>query len=129
MVRDSYNMAAQRPRAGSRRAVVGFVLLDAASISPSYSATGSISGSVLDPAQTQVAGARIAVRNVPLIPPGSYEIQASMAGFQTAVRAAISLRVDETLRGSTSAFLRSSASLSLESFLPPGIGFVFQGRC
>jgi hypothetical protein len=71
---------------------------------------------VLDPAQAQVAGARIAVRNertgaerrtetnelgfyiVPLIPPSSYEIQASMAGFQTAVRAAISLRVDETLR-------------------------------
>lgn len=114
MVRDSYNMAAQRPRAGSRPAVVGFVLLYAASISPSYSATGGISGSVLDPAQAQVAGRtyRCAKRGdrrgttetnelgfyiVPLIPPGSYEIQVSMPGFQTAVRLQ-SACVDETLR-------------------------------
>jgi Carboxypeptidase regulatory-like domain/TonB dependent receptor-like, beta-barrel len=93
-----------------------FVVLGTVSSSPSYSATASMGGSVVDPAHAQVAGASVTVRNeatgaerrtetnelgfylVPLIPPGSYEIQVSMPGFQTAVRTAISLRVDETLR-------------------------------
>jgi hypothetical protein len=98
------------------RVVPLLALLCAVSICPSYAATGSIGGAVLDPAQAQVAGANVLLRNegtgaqrgtetnelghyiVPLLPPGLYEIQVSKPGFQTAVRTAIILRVEEVLR-------------------------------
>jgi len=73
--------------------------------------TGTISGSVRDSSgaiipgaevtvtQVETAGVRSAVTDdqgryrVPLLQPGSYEVTAELAGFQTAVRTGISLAV------------------------------------
>src|SRR6266446_1397170 len=72
-------------------------------------ATAAISGNVLDPSGAAIAGASITVRNagtaftrtvlsndqgryvVPELPIGEYEVQASLAGFQTVVRRGIPL--------------------------------------
>ena len=72
-------------------------------------ATAAISGTVLDPTGAAIPGASITVRNVgtaftrsvisddqgryvaPELPIGEYEVQASLAGFQTVVRRGIPL--------------------------------------
>ena len=74
-------------------------------------ATAAISGNVLDPSGAAIAGASITVRNagtaftrtvlsddqgryvVPELPIGDYEVQGSLAGFQTVVRRGILLTV------------------------------------
>src|SRR5215471_9565834 len=74
-------------------------------------ATASISGTVQDPTGAAIPGASITVKNVgtaftrtvisddqgryvaPELPIGEYEVQASLAGFQTVVRRGISLTV------------------------------------
>ena|SRR5437773_3358629 len=74
-------------------------------------ATAAISGTVLDPSGAAIAGASITVRNIgtaftrtvlsndqgryvaPELPIGEYEVQGSLAGFQTVVRRGIVLTV------------------------------------
>jgi len=74
-------------------------------------ATAAISGTVLDPSGAAIAGASISVRNIgtaftrtvlsndqgryvaPELPIGEYEVQGSLAGFQTVVRRGIVLTV------------------------------------
>src|SRR6266478_5005357 len=78
-------------------------------------ATAAISGNVLDPSGAAIAGASITVRNaataftrtvlsddqgryvVPELPIGDYEVQGSLAGFQTVVRRGIPLTVGSRL--------------------------------
>ncbi|MGH9785072.1 MAG: carboxypeptidase regulatory-like domain-containing protein, partial [Terriglobia bacterium] len=85
---------------------LGFASLAAAQLD-----TGTISGTVTDPSGAAVPGAAIALRNVQTgitrsiesnaagryeavaLPVGTYEVRASLAGFQTLVRSGITLTV------------------------------------
>jgi hypothetical protein len=76
--------------------------------------TGIINGTVTDQSGAAIPGARVVVRNletgitrstvtgptgryeVPNLQPGTYEVNASSAGFQTSIRAGISLSVGRT---------------------------------
>lgn len=82
---------------------------------PAQSATGTINGTVFDPARMGVPGANVSAQNedtgtgrktitneageysLPALSPGSYRIEVTVPGFQTAVRD-VNLQVDETLR-------------------------------
>src|SRR5262252_2464102 len=95
----------------SRTIILTTVMLLAAAHLHAQGATASISGTVLDPTGAAIPGASITVRNLgttftrtvisddqgryvaPELPIGEYEVQASLAGFQTVVRRGISLTV------------------------------------
>src|SRR5262249_18103333 len=95
----------------SRTIILTTVMLLAAAHLHAHGATASISGTVLDPTGAGIPGASITVKNVgtaftrtvisddqgryvaPELPIGEYEVQASLAGFQTVVRRGISLTV------------------------------------
>src|SRR5215475_12245655 len=95
----------------SRTIILTTVMLLAAAHLHAQGATASISGTVLDPTGAAIPGASITVKNVgtaftrtvisddqgrylaPELPIGEYEVQASLAGFQTVVRRGISLTV------------------------------------
>src|SRR5438128_2847486 len=90
--------------------VVAIMVLTAGQLH-AQGATAAISGTVLDPSGAAIAGASITVRNVgtaftrtvvsddqgryvvPELPIGDYEVQGSLAGFQTVVRRGILLTV------------------------------------
>src|SRR5215510_15776807 len=90
---------------------VTFVLILAVANLNAQGATAAISGTVFDPTGAAIPGASITVKNVgtafmrtivsddqgryvaPELPIGEYEVQASLAGFQTVVRRGISLTV------------------------------------
>ena len=90
--------------------VVAIMVLTAGQLH-AQGATAAISGIVLDPSGAAIAGASITVRNVgtaftrtvvsddqgryvvPELPIGDYEVQGSLAGFQTVVRRGILLTV------------------------------------
>jgi Carboxypeptidase regulatory-like domain len=95
----------------SRTIIVAAVMMLAASNLHAQGATASITGSVLDPTGAAIPGASITVRNsgtafsqtvlsddqgryvAPDLPIGEYEVQGSLAGFQTVVRRGIRLTV------------------------------------
>ncbi len=100
------------------RSLVGLILFTAFGSFPSDRAFaqnvgGSIQGTVTDSSHSAVPGALIVIRNVrtgasrelvtdasgsyraPLLPPGEYEIKASLKGFQTVERRGISLAVGQ----------------------------------
>jgi hypothetical protein len=95
----------------SRAIILTTVMLLAAAHLHAQGATAAISGTVLDPTGAAIPGASITVRNLgttftrtvisddqgryvaPELPIGEYEVQASLAGFQTVVRRGISLTV------------------------------------
>src|SRR2546427_12280412 len=78
--------------------------------------TGRILGMVTDESGAVIPGVEITVRNpatglsrntitnesgnyqVPLLPPGSYEVQVALAGFSTGVRSGITVNVDAVVR-------------------------------
>jgi hypothetical protein len=87
----------------------------AAYSSAAQSPTGTISGIVTDPAGSSVAGAEVLVANdatrvqfagktndeglyvIPNLPPGSYRIQVSKAGFKTIIKPDVTLNVQDAL--------------------------------
>ena len=93
------------------RGIVPFVFLICASLGMAQLDTGTISGTVTDQSGAAVPGAAVAIRNVETgisrslvtnaagryeasaLPVGSYEVRASLAGFQTLVRSGIALTV------------------------------------
>src|SRR5215471_21771023 len=95
----------------SRTIILTTVMLLAASHVHAQGATATISGTVLDPTGAAIPGASITVKNLgtaftqtvvsddqgrylaPDLPIGEYEVQGSLAGFQTVVRRGISLTV------------------------------------
>src|SRR5262245_19632945 len=95
----------------SQTIILTTVMLLAAAHLYAQGATAAISGTVLDPTGAAIPGASITVKNVgtaftrtvisddqgryvaPELPIGEYEVQASLAGFQTVVRRGISLTV------------------------------------
>src|SRR5262245_17531303 len=95
----------------SRTIILTTIMLLAAAHLHAQGATAAISGTVLDPTGAAIPGASITVKNVgtaftrtvisddqgryvaPELPIGEYEVQASLAGFQTVVRRGISLTV------------------------------------
>jgi outer membrane receptor protein involved in Fe transport len=95
----------------SRTIILTTVMLLSAAHLHAQGATAAISGTVLDPTGAAIPGASITVRNIgtaftrtvisddqgryvaPELPIGEYEVQASLAGFQTVVRRGISLTV------------------------------------
>ena len=90
---------------------VTFVLILAVANLNAQGATAAISGTVFDPTGAAIPGASITVKNVgtsftrnivsddqgrylaPELPIGMYEVQGSLAGFQTVVRRNIELTV------------------------------------
>ena len=97
--------------AWSRNGAILFILLICASLAVAQLDTGTISGTVRDQSGGAVPGVAIAIRNVATgitrslvtnaagryeaaaLPVGSYEVRASLAGFQTLVRSGITLTV------------------------------------
>ena len=95
--------------------VVGCALTFSSTVR-SQTATGTILGTVQDPAQAVVSGAGVIVRNadtgverrvstndvggyiVPLLQPGRYEVIAERSGFNRVVRTGIDLHVNESAR-------------------------------
>src|SRR5215471_16814792 len=95
----------------SRTIILTTVMLLAASHVHAQGATATISGTVLDPTGAAIPGASITVKNLgtaftqtvvsddqgrylaPDLPIGEYEVQGSLAGFQTMVRRGITLTV------------------------------------
>src|SRR5882762_8577935 len=98
-------------KTSSRIIILAAVMMLAAGNLHAQGATAAISGTVLDPTGAAIPGASITVRNVgtaftrsvisddqgryvaPELPIGEYEVQASLAGFQTVVRRGIPLTV------------------------------------
>src|SRR5437870_917821 len=98
-------------KTSSRIIILAAVMMLAAGNLHAQGATAAISGTVLDPTGAAIPGASISVRNVgtaftrsvisddqgryvaPELPIGEYEVQASLAGFQTVVRRGIPLTV------------------------------------
>src|SRR3990172_6470682 len=96
-------------RGGSGLALSLFLLC--ALVAEAQLTTGTLTGSVSDPSGAAVPGATVTVKNVdtgvsrttttgptgryeaPNLPVGSYEVRATMPGFQTSVRAGIELSV------------------------------------
>src|SRR5437899_2242795 len=78
--------------------------------------TGRIVGNVTDETGAVIPGVDVAVRNpatglsrnvitnesgtyaVPLLPPGVYEVEASLSGFRTELRSGVTVNVDAVLR-------------------------------
>src|SRR4029453_1995153 len=95
----------------SRTIILTIVMFLSAAHLHAQGATAAISGTVLDPTGAAIPGASITVRNIGTrftrtvisgdqgryvaaeLPIGEYEVQASLAGFQTVVRRGISLTV------------------------------------
>ncbi len=96
-------------KTSSRIIILAAVMMLAAGNLHAQGATAAISATVLDPTGAAIPGASITVRNVgtaftrsvisddqgryvaPELPIGEYEVQASLAGFQTVVRRGIRL--------------------------------------
>jgi outer membrane receptor protein involved in Fe transport len=99
-----------------KRTVCGGVLTAAVLMaipSPAQTVGGSIQGTISDPSGQPIPAAHVVVRNVatgdtrelvtepngryhaPLLPPGEYEVKASLAGFQTVDRRGIRLTVGQ----------------------------------
>ncbi|MCZ6490364.1 MAG: TonB-dependent receptor, partial [Acidobacteria bacterium] len=96
------------------RGLVLSVILFSASLAMAQLTRGTISGSVTDQSGAAVPGAAITVTNVdtgiarsletgstgryeaPNLPVGNYEVRASLGGFQTSIRAGITLSVGRT---------------------------------
>jgi hypothetical protein len=92
-----------------------FLFFFSAYFSAAQSPTGTISGIVTDPAGGSVAGAEVLVANdatrvqyagktneegiyvIPNLPPGSYRIQVSKAGFKTIIKPDVTLTVQDAL--------------------------------
>ncbi len=100
-----------------RRGKILAVVLSATSSLPSFAQTfGEISGLVTDSSGAVVLGATITVTNqqtnftrgttsnstgnynFPSLPPGLYDVRAEMQGFQTEVRSAVELQVQQSAR-------------------------------
>src|SRR5437762_8356883 len=95
----------------SKAVVLAAVLLFGAQYVCAQGATAAISGTVKDPTGASIPGASIMVKNVqtaftrnvisddqgryvaPELPIGDYDVQGSLAGFQTVVRRGIQLTV------------------------------------
>jgi len=98
------------------RITLTFIAIVLSGVSWLHAQTGSLSGTVTDPGGGLLAGAHVVVTDIQtnatrtfvtdergeyrvlLLPPGAYRIEASLAGFKTAVRENIVLRVDDRLR-------------------------------
>src|SRR5260370_22607565 len=92
-----------------------FLVLFIANLSAAQATTGTISGIVTDPTGSSVAAAEVLVANdatrvqfagktndegiyvIPNLPPGSYRIQVSKAGFKTIIKPDITLNVQDAL--------------------------------
>ncbi len=92
-----------------------FLVFFTAYSSAAQSPTGTISGIVTDPAGSSVAGAEVLVANdatrvqfagktndeglyvIPNLPPGSYRIQVSKAGFKTIIKPDVTLNIQDAL--------------------------------
>jgi hypothetical protein len=92
-----------------------FLFCLAAYSSAAQSPTGTISGIVTDPAGSSVAGAEVLIANdatrvqfagktndeglyvIPNLPPGSYRIQVSKAGFKTIIKPDVTLSIQDAL--------------------------------
>jgi outer membrane receptor protein involved in Fe transport len=79
-------------------------------------ATGTISGTITDPTGAVVPGATVEAKNqatgqlraattgpegfytIPLLPPGKYEVKASLTGFSTVIQSGVGVTVAETSR-------------------------------
>ena len=96
------------------RGVVLFVFLFGASLAVAQLTRGTISGTVTDQSGAAVPGTAIMITNAdtgvtrasetgaagryeaPSLPAGNYEVRASLAGFQTSIRAGITITVGRT---------------------------------
>ncbi|MBI4474765.1 MAG: TonB-dependent receptor [Acidobacteria bacterium] len=93
-----------------------FVAMVLAVMSPAYAQTGALTGTITDPDGAVLPGVQIRVTNldtnaermfvtndrgdynVPLLPAGTYRIEAALPGFKTAVADKIEVNVDDRLR-------------------------------
>src|SRR3989442_2844730 len=100
----------------SFRITLAFIGITLGGVSWVFAQTASLAGTVTDPADAVLPGATITITQVqtnasrtfitdergnyrvPLLPPGRYRIEASLAGFKTAVRENVVLSVDDRLR-------------------------------
>src|SRR5262249_33238145 len=96
--------------------VVVFMLPGLAAVPAVYGQSAAITGTVTDPAGAVLPGVHITIKNIetdfertfttdehgdyrfPLIPPGTYRIDAMLPGFRTGVAENIFLSVDDRLR-------------------------------
>src|SRR5438309_4637346 len=87
-----------------------------ATVSQGYAQTATITGTLKDPTGGVLPGVEIMITNidtnlermfttdehgdytVPLLPPGTYRVQAELSGFRTEVVEDIELKVDDNLR-------------------------------
>ncbi len=94
--------------------LVLFLFLFGASLAVAQLTRGTVSGTVTDQSGAAVPGAAITITNVdtgvtrasetsatgryeaPSLPAGNYEVRASLAGFQTSIRAGITITVGRT---------------------------------
>ncbi len=105
------------PECRSLRQILSCLILNAAFSASSYgqTATGSITGTVLDPSQAAVDGATVTLTNIataevrttktnslgyysfPLLPPATYKFEVNMPGFQRFVLDTIPLNVGQAV--------------------------------
>src|SRR5262249_5269642 len=113
--------AAVSRKGGSGSKLAGFVLLQVLlMLAPSTlrpnARTGALAGEVTDPTRAVVPDVKVTVTNeatgekrevmsqhdgsysVPLLPPGSYRVEFSRAGFKAAVKSGLQINVTETAR-------------------------------
>ncbi len=100
----------------NRLRLVAALLLWAAAQSYTQTATATVTGTVADSQSALIVGAEIVIRNVatglartatsaqdgsytvPSLPPGEYEVGASMGGFRSELRKNVVLQVDQQVR-------------------------------